>query len=98
MSSRTFFVYILSSPTRVLYVGVTNNLVRRLFEHRTGVMPGFATLHETHRLVHYETASDPIAAIGREKQLKGWKRIRKLRLIESSNPEWKDLAAAWMPR
>jgi len=96
MASRTFVVYILASPSRVLYVGVTNNLVRRLFEHRTGATPGFATTHGTYRLVYCETTTDPIAAITREKQLKGWKRLRKLRLIESTNPQWKDLASGWL--
>ena len=95
MASRTYFVYVLASPSRVLYLGVTNHLARRLYEHRTGATPGFVTSHGTCHLVYYETSSDPIAAIAREKQLKGWKRIRKLRLIESMNPEWEDLAKGW---
>jgi len=96
MASRTFFVYILASSSRVLYVGVTNNLARRLLEHRSGASPGFAAAHGAHRLVYCETTPNPIAAIAREKQLKGWKRIRKLRLIESTNPEWKDLSKGWL--
>jgi putative endonuclease len=96
MSQRTFFVYILTNPSRVLYVGVTSHLVRRLFEHRSGAVPGFSTTHQIYRLVYYESTSDAISAIAREKQLKGWKRIRKLRLIESMNPEWKDLAEGWL--
>ena len=96
---RDYYVYILASKSRELYIGVTNNLTRRMAEHRAGVNPDdHAYRHEIIRLVHVERTTDVRDAIRREKQLKGWKRIRKLRLIESSNPDWKDLAAAWMPR
>ena len=96
MAPRTFFVYVLASTDRVLYIGITNNLLRRLVEHRTGATPGFASAHRAHRLVYYEIGTDPVAAIAREKQLKGWKRIRKLHLIESRNPDWEDLAKDWL--
>ena len=95
MDSRLFFVYILASPDRVLHVGVTSDLCRRLFQHRTGATPGFARRPGADRLVYFETTSDVIVAIGREKQVKEWKRIRKLRLIEARNPEWKDLSEGW---
>ena len=95
MPRRTFFVYILASPDLVIYIGVTSDLRRRLFQHRSGATPGFASAHGTHRLVYFESGSDPIAAITREKQLKGWTRMRKLRLIESMNPGWRDLSDGW---
>jgi putative endonuclease len=93
---RTFYVYILASTSRELYVGVTNNLVRRIVEHREGHDPySHAFRHTTVRLVHVESAGRARDAIRREKQLKGWTRRRKLALIEKSNPNWKDLAGDW---
>ncbi|HEX6040507.1 GIY-YIG nuclease family protein [Longimicrobium sp.] len=85
-------VYILASAKRVLYVGMTNDLRRRLYEHKTGAIPGFTARYNIDRLVHYECTSDPNAAIRREKQLKGWKRERKVELIAAGNPEWDDLS------
>jgi putative endonuclease len=90
--SRTYYVYILASPSRVLYVGVTNDLTRRLAEHRSGVASAFTRRYLVRRLVHVETASDPRDAIARETQLKRWTRRKKVALIEESNPTWKDLA------
>lgn len=90
---RTYCVYIMSSRTRVLYIGVTNNLVRRVSEHKRKLMPGFTRRYNVTRLVYYECTNDVRAAIAREKQLKGWLRIRKIALIESMNPEWDDLGA-----
>ncbi len=87
------FVYVLTSKTRVLYVGVTNDLVRRMWEHRTGQLPGFTRRYGVNRLVYFEPAADPARAIGREKQIKGWARVKKVAMIESLNPEWKDLAS-----
>ena len=87
-----YCVYILASARKVLYIGVTNDLRRRLFEHKTGAIPGFATRYKINRLVYYECAPDARAALEREKQLKGWLRQRKVELIEASNPEWEDLA------
>src|SRR4051794_37058923 len=88
---REFAVYILASRTRRLYIGVTNDLSRRLWEHRQQLF-GFTAKYRIHRLVYFETTNDPIAAISREKQLKGWLRRRKLELISSANPTWDDLA------
>jgi putative endonuclease len=85
-------VYILASAKKALYVGVTNDLRRRLYEHKTGMVPGFTTRYRIDRLVYYECASEARAAIERERQLKGWRRQRKLELIEAENPEWEDLA------
>jgi putative endonuclease len=93
---RAFYVYILASDSRELYVGITNNLIRRITEHRQGADPyRYVFRHETTRLVHVEAAGEARDAIRREKQLKSWTRRRKLALIESTNPEWEDLAAAW---
>jgi putative endonuclease len=90
------FVYILASKTRVLYVGVTNDLVRRLWEHRTGAVPGFTRRYGVHKLVYYEPSGEPARAISREKQIKGWARVKKVALIESMNPDWKDFAELWL--
>ncbi len=89
------FVYVLTSKTRVLYVGVTNDLVRRMWEHRTGILPGFTHRYGVNRLVYYEPLADPAGAIRREKQIKGWARVKKVAMIESFNPEWKDLSEHW---
>lgn len=95
---RVFYVYILASDTRELFVGITNNLIRRVAEHRQGADPyRYVFRHETTRLVHVEAAGEASAAIRREKQLKGWTRGRKVALIERTNPDWEDLAAAWPP-
>ena len=92
---RTFYVYILANRTRRLYIGVTGNLVRRLFEHRTGIKTGFAHRYNIQRLVYWESTIDPRIAIAREKQLKGWRREKKIHLIESMNPDWEDLSIGW---
>lgn len=93
---RPFYVYILASDSHELYIGITNNLVRRLVEHRDGSDPySLAFRHATARLVHVEAAGEARDAIRREKQLKGWTRRRKLALIEETNPGWVDLAPEW---
>lgn len=90
---RSYFVYVLASSTRELYIGVTANLVRRLWEHRNARDPhSYATRHDIDRLVYFEITSDVRSAIQREKQLKRLHRKEKLQLIESMNPEWRDLA------
>lgn len=92
---RRFYVYLLASRSRVVYIGMTSDLVRRVWEHRTGVRGGFTSRYRVHRLVHFEEFADARIASARERQIKGWSRERKLRLIEASNAEWRDLAAAW---
>ena len=92
---RTYYVYIMASASRVLYIGVTNNIKRRVEEHRQKSVPGFATNYNTRELLHVEPFGNVRAAIAREKQLKGWLRAKKIALIESSNPRWKDLGAEW---
>jgi putative endonuclease len=89
---RTYSVYIIASRSRNLYVGVTNNLGRRLIEHRDGLAPGFTKRYRIFRLVYYEVFGDIRAAIAREKEIKGWRREKKLWLINRDNPCWEDLA------
>lgn len=87
-----YFVYILASEKNgVLYIGVTNDLVRRVYEHKHDLAPGFTKDHQVHMLVYYEQTSEVESAIKREKDLKKWKRSWKMQLIETQNPEWKDL-------
>jgi putative endonuclease len=95
---KTYFVYILSSLSRRLYIGITSDLRRRLWQHRTGSIPGFTSRYRINRLVHFEETSDAHAAIAREKQLKGWSREKKVGLIESGNAGWLDLAGDWVER
>ena len=92
---RTFYVYILTNNSRTLYVGITNDLQRRMFEHKTKTADSFTSKYNITRLVYYEETNDPIVAIEREKQIKGWLRQKKVDLIESENPQWRDLAADW---
>ena len=87
--------YIVASRSRTVYIGVTRSLKKRIREHREGRNPGFATRYRIHRLVYFETYRDAGAAINREKEIKGWRRERKVALIEERNPTWADLAEAW---
>lgn len=88
----TSYVYIVASRSRVLYIGVSHDLLRRMAEHRAGAFPGFTRRYKVNRLVYFEACEDIRGAIMREKQLKGWVRQRKLELIESVNPAWDDWA------
>ena len=85
----------MASRSGVLYVGVTGNLMRRLYQHRTHAVAGFTRKYKVTRLVHYEETAAVAAAIAREKQVKGWLRNKKVALIEAGNPAWDDLAADW---
>jgi len=89
------FVYLLASKSRALYVGVTADLLHRMWEHRTGALPGFTRRYGVNQLVYYETTDSPAGAIAREKQIKGWARVKKVPMIDSMNPEWHDLAEPW---
>ena len=93
MSAQNYFVYIMTNDDRhtVLYVGVTNDLERRLNEHSLGKGSLFAKQYNAHKLVYFEAFPDPESAIAREKQLKNWSRAKKEALIAQSNPEWRDL-------
>jgi len=89
---KDFYIYILAGKRNgTLYIGVTNDLIRRVYEHRNGLVEGFTNKYNVHRLVYYEKAEDSYNAIQREKRLKKWNRKWKLRLIENFNPEWRDL-------
>lgn len=88
----SYYVYLVASRKHgTLYLGVTNNLVRRAYEHRTKTIPGFSARYGTTRLVWFECYSDPASAIAREKQIKRWRRDWKISLIEQNNPDWQDL-------
>ncbi len=91
-----YYVYILSNwNNKVIYIGVTNNLERRLYEHKNKLIDGFTKTYNINKLVYFEDTPDVEAAIEREKQLKKWRREKKNFLIESLNPEWKDLSVDW---
>ena len=90
--SRSYYVYTLASRSRTLYTGVTDNLERRMIEHREGHVPGFTTRYRIFRLVHFEEFGDIGAAIAREKEIKGWRREKKVWMIERKNPTWVNLA------
>ena len=91
-----YYVYILSNwDDSVIYIGVTNNLPKRLYEHRNQLADGFTKKYNVHKLVYFEQTTDVNSAISREKQLKGWTRKKKNALIAKINPEWKDIAASW---
>ena len=92
---RTYYVYLLASVSRNLYVGVTNDLQRRVFEHRSQRTPGLTRTYNITRLVYYEATADVRAALAREKQIKAWRREKKSALIEAGNPNWHDLSAEW---
>ncbi len=92
---RDYYVYIIANLSRTLYVGVTNDLERRVYEHKQKLVPGFTRRYNLTLLVYCEAAHDIIAAIAREKQIKGWVRAKKVSLIESVNPKWLDLSTEW---
>ena len=88
-----YFVYIVTNThNTTLYIGVTNDLERRLYEHKNHLVSGFSDQYNLHKLVYYESTTDVYSAIAREKQLKGWARAKKKALIEKENPQWLDLS------
>ncbi len=92
---RQYYVYILTNTKRgVLYTGVTNDLARRIWEHKNKIVLGFTEKYQLTKLVYYEVVEDVLSAISREKQLKRWRRRWKFELIEKENPDWNDLAAS----
>ncbi|MGH8454490.1 MAG: GIY-YIG nuclease family protein [Nevskiales bacterium] len=92
---RSYYVYIMTNRSKTLYIGVTNDLHRRVYEHKEGLTKGFTQRYKMNRLIYHEEASDVLAAISREKQIKGWLRAKKVALVESLNPEWEDLSSGW---
>jgi len=93
--SKQYYVYVMTNRSGTLYIGVTNDLVRRVHEHKTKSIEGFTSKYNLTQLVYYEAGADIREAIAREKQLKGWRRSKKLALINSSNPKWIDLGDTW---
>jgi len=92
---KEYYVYIMTNRSRTLYTGVTNDLLRRVYEHKNKLVSGFTSKYNIQYLVYYECTSSIHAAIQREKQIKGWLRAKKIALIDSMNPEWKDLSEEW---
>ena len=91
-----YYVYILTNwNDSVMYIGVTNNLKRRLYEHRNHLADGFTKKYNVHKLVYYEYTNDVRSALEREKQLKGWTRAKKNALVAKANPTWTDLSKEW---
>ncbi len=91
-----YFVYILTNQHgNVMYIGVTNNLERRLLEHKQELVDGFSKRYHVHKLVYVEQTNSIESAIAREKQLKGWTRAKKNALVETLNPAWRDLSEDW---
>jgi len=90
-----YYVYIMTNKSRTLYTGITNNLERRVYEHKNKLIEGFTKKYNITKLVYYEISNDVKAAITREKQIKGWLRRKKIALIESVNPQWTDLSEGW---
>ena len=90
-----YCVYIVASLSGTLYIGMTNNLNVRVMQHKEGKIEGFTAAYKCDRLVYWESFDEVVKAINREKQLKGWRRAKKIALIESMNPHWKDLAEHW---
>jgi len=91
----TYYVYLLASRSRILYVGVKGNLLRRIFEHKSHAVAGFTARYRIDRLVHFEDTGNIRSAVTREKQIKSWRRDKKCLLVEATNPTWEDLSADW---
>jgi putative endonuclease len=85
----------MTNRSKTLYTGITNNLERRVYEHKQKLIPGFTSKYDITKLVYHEETNDVSVAIAREKQIKGWLRAKKIALIELENPEWKDLSLDW---
>lgn len=95
MMSKKYYVYIMTNKSRTLYTGVTGDLLRRVYEHKNKLIKGFTSKYNIQYLVYYEMTSSIDSAIEREKQIKGWLRAKKIALVDSLNPEWKDLSDEW---
>ena len=93
--SKEYYVYIMTNKSRTLYTGITGDLMRRVYEHKNKLVKGCTSKYNIQYLVYFETTSSIDSAIAREKQVKGWLRAKKISLVDSTNPEWKDLSEAW---
>ena len=96
MNYKDYWVYVMASETGTLYIGVTNDLTRRVSEHKQDLVKGFTQKYSCHKLVYYENYSNIKQAIQREKIIKGWLRKKKQDLIKSANPKWNDLSLEWV--
>jgi putative endonuclease len=96
--AKTYYVYIMSSQRRVLYIGITSNILKRVFQHKAHTFAGFTAKYNVTNLVYFEQYGSVRRAIAREKELKDWRREKKTTLIEASNPKWRDLSHAWYQR
>ena len=92
---KTFYVYIMGSKSGTLYIGLTSDIKKRVYEHKNHLIAGFTDKYNIDRLFYIETMSEPTSAINREKQIKAWRREKKVELIDSLNPEWNDLSQDW---
>ena len=92
---KQYYVYIMTSNSGTLYTGMTNDLQRRVYQHKQKLIPGFTYRYNVNRLVYFEVFNEPQQAIAREKQIKGWLRRKKIALIEEQNPIWRDLSEDW---
>ncbi len=92
---KQYYVYIMSSLSGTLYTGMTNDLKRRVYQHKHKLIEGFTSKYDVTRLVHYEVTDSVQAALAREKEIKAWRRSKKVDLIKSSNPTWQDLSDGW---
>jgi putative endonuclease len=93
--SKEYYVYIMANHSKTLYTGMTNDLERRVYEHKNKLTPGFTSKYNINKLVLFESTTNVDEAIKREKQIKGWLRKKKIALIESQNPNWEDLSKDW---
>jgi len=94
-ADKTYYVYMVTNQSRTLYVGFTSNICERVWQHKTGLVEGFTSRYDIDMLVYVESFSDAFSGIAREKQIKRWRREKKLRLITQENPDWHDLSDGW---
>ena len=92
---KQYYIYIMTNNSKTLYIGVTDNLERRVYEHKNKLIEGFTKKYNITKLAYYEMTNDVQSAIEREKQIKGWLRRKKIDLIEAMNPKWTDLSEEW---
>lgn len=93
--AKTYYIYIVSSKGGILYTGMTSDLVKRVYQHKNKLVDGFSKRYGSDRLVYFEETGDVTSAIEREKQIKSWRREKKIALIEKQNPKWQDLSQDW---
>ncbi len=92
---KNYYVYIMSNYSKTLYVGITSNLIKRVYEHKNKLLEGFTQKYNVTKLVYFEQTNDVNSAIAREKQIKAYRREKKIKLIEGTNPQWLDLSNEW---